>query len=324
MKTYSLPNFPTPVSRIAYGCMKLGGSWGKDPTTAEQKAVAFTAIETALEAGVNFFDHADIYCAGKSETVFGAYLKANPGLRERIVIQSKCGIVFAGDPAAGAPHRFDFSRAHIVESTEKILSRLGIDSLDILLLHRPDCLVEPEEVAAAFDDLEVSGKVRHFGVSNHTAAQMELLRRHVHMPLIANQLEVSISHHGLISDGFLANQKGHEYTQTAGTLDYCRLHDIRVQAWSPVGGGKLFGASEKLDAAQLATRKLLQDLADSRGVAPEAIALAWLLRHPAGIQPMIGSTRPERITAACAADGVELTRYEWYALLEAARGKDVP
>ena len=304
--------------------MRIGGGWGSEPLTEEQRAGAFAAIEAALEGGINFFDHADIYCDGKSETVFGEYLKANSGVRERIVVQSKCGILFEDEPVAGAPHRFDFSRAHIVDSAEKILGRLGIEMLDILLLHRPDCLVEPEEVAAAFDELEAAGKVRAFGVSNHNAGQLELLRKYVRQPLIANQLEVSLTHHGLISDGFLANQKGHPYTQASGTLDYCRLHDISVQAWSPVGGGKLFGPAEKLDATELATAKLLQELAADRGVEPDAIALAWLLRHPAGIQPIIGTTKPGRIAAACEADKIEISRYEWYALLQASRGKEVP
>jgi predicted oxidoreductase len=325
MQTYPQAPIPFPVTRIAYGCMKIGGRWDREPHTAAERATGFAAVGAALAQGINFFDHADIYCRGKSETVFGEFLREHPGLREKIVVQSKCGIIFADDPEPGAPHRFDFSREHIVRSAEDILRRLGTDYLDIYLLHRPDPLVEPAEVAAAFDELHRAGKVRGFGVSNHTAGQIELLRQFVNQPIVANQLEVSLYHHGLVSDGFLANQHGHPYSHTAGTLDYCRLHGIRVQAWSPIGGGgKLFGPLEGLAENLRPCRELLEKLAAERGVTPEAIALAWLLRHPAGIQPIIGSLRPERIADAGAADTVELTRYEWYALLEGIRGKDVP
>ncbi|MBD9477970.1 aldo/keto reductase [Pseudoxanthomonas sp. PXM02] len=322
MKTYLLAD-GLPASRIAYGCMQLSRAWDATPVTADERRHAQRLVETALAHGITLFDHADIYARGKSEHIFGDVLRASPDLRDRMVLQSKCGIRFADDPP-GTPGRYDFSHAHIVASVEGSLSRLGVDHLDVLLLHRPDALVEPEEVARAFDDLHAAGKVRHVGVSNHTAGQIELLRRYVRQPLVANQVEVSLLHASLIDDGVVANTTGHVYASAAGTLDYCRLHDIRVQAWSPLAGGKLATTSEFADPVVRGTSTLLRQLAEEKGVTPEAIQLAWLLRHPAGIQPIVGTTDPVRLAACCAADDVMLSREEWYALFTAARGGRVP
>lgn len=322
MKTYALAD-GLPASRIAYGCMQLSRAWDATPVTAEERRQAQRLVETALAGGITLFDHADIYARGKSEQIFGDVLRASPGLRERVVLQSKCGIRFADDPP-GTPGRYDFSHTHIVASVEGSLLRLGVDHLDVLLLHRPDALVEPDEVARAFDDLHATGKVRHFGVSNHTAGQIELLRRRVRQPLVANQVEASLLHHYLIDDGMVANTTGHVYASAAGTLDYCRLHDIRVQAWSPLAGGKLATTSEFADPVVRGTSLLLRQLAEAKNVTPEAIQLAWLLRHPAGLQPIVGTTDPARLAACCAADGVTLSREEWYALFTAARGGRVP
>ena len=322
MKTYPLADGLT-ASRIGYGCMHLSRAWDASPITTEERRNAQRLVETALAHGITLFDHADIYARGKSEQVFGDVLRASPGLRAKMVLQSKCGIRFADDPP-GAPQRYDFSHAHIVASVEGSLARLGVDHLDILLLHRPDPLVEPDEVARAFDALHASGKVRHFGVSNHTRGQIDLLRRHVRQPLVAHQVEISLLHLPLIDDGVVANTTGHAYASAAGTLDYCRLHDIRVQAWSPLASGKLASTSEFSDPAVRDTATLLRQLADAKGVTPEAIQLAWLLRHPAGIQPIVGTTDPVRLVACAAADEVPLSREEWYALFTAARGGRVP
>lgn len=322
MKTCALADGLT-VSRIAYGCMQLSRAWDATPVTADERRHAQRLVETALANGITLFDHADIYARGKSEQVFGDVLRASPGLRGGMVLQSKCGIRFADDPP-GAPGRYDFSHAHIVGSVEGSLSRIGVDHLDVLLLHRPDALVEPEEVARAFDALHAAGKVRHFGVSNHTPGQIDLLRRYVRQPLVANQVEASLLHHHLFDDGVVANTTGHVYASVAGTLDYCRLHDIRVQAWSPLAGGRLATTSEFADPVIRETSRLLRHLAEEKGVTPEAIQLAWLLRHPAGIQPIVGTTDPVRLVACCAADGVTLSRGEWYALFTAARGGRVP
>jgi predicted oxidoreductase len=323
MNTFPLPNTNLHVSRIAYGGMNLGGNWSDKSPTTEEKNKAARLIETALEQGINYFDHADIYTRGKSESVFGEILAASPGLRESIIIQSKCGILFADDPLPGLPGRYDFGYAHILLSVEDSLHRLQTDYLDILLLHRPDPLADPVEVARAFDELHQSGKVHYFGVSNHTAGQIALLQKYVRQPLIVNQVELNLLHSGLITEGIFANQDGVPYTAVMGTLDYCRLHGIMIQAWSPVAGGKLF--NHPLEAGNVSqTAELVAKLAADRGTTKEAITLAWLLRHPANIQPIIGTTNRDRLIASCAADTVTISREEWYALLIAAQGKPVP
>lgn len=322
MKTYPLADGLT-ASRIGYGCMHLSRAWDASPITADERRSAQRLVETALAHGITLFDHADIYARGKSEQVFGDVLRASPGLRAKMVLQSKCGIRFADDPP-GAPQRYDFSHAHIVASVEGSLARLGVDHLDILLLHRPDPLVEPDEVARAFDALHASGKVRHFGVSNHTPGQIDLLRRHVRQPLVVHQVEISLLHLPLIDDGVVANTTGHAYASAACTLDHARLHDIRLQAWSPLAGGRLAMASGFADPVVRETSTLLRQRAEAHSVTPDAIQLAWLLRHPAGLQPIVGTTDPVRLAACCAADGVQLSREEWYALFTAARGGRVP
>ncbi len=324
MKTYQLANTDLEVSRIAYGCMALGGSWDSAPFCDGEVKRAIELVSIAVEAGINFFDHADIYARGKSEGVFAEVLRALPGLRERIVIQSKCGIRFPDTPEAGTPGRYDFSHDHIVGSAEALLGRLGIEQLDILLLHRPDPLMEPDEVARAFDALHRAGKVRYFGVSNFSASQVTLLQRSVAQPLVVNQLEISLLHHHLISEGIGINQTGYPYAATTGTLDYCRLHDLRVQAWTPVARGQIFEPAADAPAHVKAVAEKIGALARALGTSREAIALAWLLRHPAGIQPVIGTANPERLRESCKADSVGLSREAWYELLEAARGKPVP
>lgn len=324
MKTYPIGATGPTTSRIGYGCMHLSRAWDNAPLTDDERRNTQALVETALSHGITLFDHADIYARGKSEQLFGDMLRQSPALRDRMVLQSKCGIRFAGHPQPGSPGRYDFSHAHITASVEGILSRLGVEHVDILLLHRPDPLMEPEEVARAFDELHAAGKVGHFGVSNHTAGQMALLQRHVRQPLIANQVEISLLHAHLINEGIVANQAGGLYASAAGTLDYCRLHDIRVQAWAPLAGGKFATTSGFADPVIRDTAALLRELADARGVTPEAIQLAWLLRHPAGIQPIVGTTDPARLAACCAADDITLSREEWYALFTSARGARVP
>ncbi|HEY9248506.1 MAG TPA: aldo/keto reductase [Rariglobus sp.] len=320
MKTYRIPKTDLVVSRLAYGCMKIGGTWDHAPVSADTEKNARDTVAAALDCGINFFDHADIYTCGKSEELFGRILKSSPGLRDRIVLQSKVGIRFANDAyLSGEPARYDFSHDHILRSTEAILGRLGIDHLDLLLLHRPDPLVEPAEVARAFDTLQRSGKVRYFGVSNHTPGQIELLRHHVRQPLVVNQLEFSLAQPALVVEGFLANRTGAsaEANLAAGTLDYCRRHEISVQAWSPVGGGKLLAPDHP-------AAPLIAELAAAKKASPEAILLAWILRHPAGMQPIIGTTKAGRVRVGAQADEIALSREEWYSLLAAARGQKVP
>src|SRR5512139_1838034 len=323
MRTIQLGSTPLKVSRIAYGCMDLGGSWDRaerlsDPTKRE----AVQAIRTALDEGINFFDHADIYRGGKSEEAFAAIWSEVPNLREKIIVQSKCGIVMQGSRPESTVGQFDFSYEHITRSVEGSLKRLQTDYLDVLLLHRPDPLVEPEEIARAFDDLHASGKVRYFGVSNHTAGQMRLLKKHLSQPLVANQLELSLLHLHLFDEGVVFNQ---EAMHGEGTLEYCRQHQITIQAWGPLKSGAVItGEEDPPSQAARDVAQLVSEMAQEKGVSKEAIALAWLLRHPAKIQPIIGTTRPERIKASCEADGVELTRDEWYRLFIAGRGDPMP
>jgi predicted oxidoreductase len=322
MKTYRISHSDLTVSRIAYGCMKIGGSWGAEPLTQAVKDAAVKAVVAAYEQGITLFDHADIYMRGKSEEAFAEVWPIIS--RDKILVQSKCGIRFAGDPYPGAPHRFDFSYEHIVASVEGSLRRLRTDYLDVLLLHRPDPLMEPEEVARAFDDLAAAGKVRYFGVSNHTAAQMALLRAHADQPIVINQVQLSLLHHYLISEGVIANIAGKSTALASSTLDYCRTHGILVQAWGPVASGQVLNPPVNAAPHVKTTAALVAQMAQEKGTTPEAIALAWLLRHPAGIQPIIGTTKPERIVASCQADEVTLTREEWYTLFTAGRGEPLP
>jgi predicted oxidoreductase len=326
MNTYELPGTGWTVSRLAYGCGAIGGSWDTTSLDDTWRAKAFAILDTALDVGINFFDHADVYTFGKSEQVFGEYLNANPGLRDSIYIQSKCGLRFDNTPSKGDPMRYDFSYEHIMASVDGILKRLCIDYLDAMLLHRPDALMEPEEVARAFDELERAGKVRRFGVSNHTVMQIELLRRSVRQPLVANQLEMSLPQPALVAEGVFANQeRGRSTALASGILDYCRLHDMQVQAWSPLGGGDFNKARAPGEVhPKQALIDVVKAVADARGCSAQAIMLAWLLRHPAKVQPILGTLTPERLREAVKADDIELSREEWYGLFDAAIGGKVP
>lgn len=324
MQTYRIPHSELDVSRIAYGCMKLGRHWDALPVSDADVKAGSAVIHTAIENGITLFDHADIYARGKSEKVFGEVLKKNPALRAEIVIQSKCGIRFAGEPYPDSPQRYDFSYKHIIKSVEGSLQRLHTPYLDVLLLHRPDPLVEPEEVAKAFSELHTSGKVNFFGVSNHTAPQISLLQHYVDQPLVVNQLQLSLLHAYLIDEGILANQRDASTALASGLLDYCRLHGMLIQAWGPVAGGQLIAPHEDAPDNVKATAALIASIALQHHTTKEAVALAWLLFHPAGIQPIIGTSRPERVIASCAADTLELDRETWYALYIAGRGEPLP
>ncbi len=324
MKKYLIPNTNLEVSKIAYGCMGIGGSWDDSPLTDEVLSKAIDSVSAALEHGITFYDHANIYARGKSELVFGKVLQEMKGVRDSMIIQSKCGIRFPGDPEPDYPGRYDFSYENIIESTNGSLNRLGIEQLDILLLHRPDPLMEPEEVAKAFDELQAQGKVRYFGVSNFNPGQMALLQNSMDQPIIVNQIEISLLHHHLFNDGILANQTTGKYAAATGIIDHCRLNNIQIQAWSPVALGKIFTPPSDADDNIKGLAKKIADYAEEKKTSREAIALAWLLKHPAGIQPVIGTTNPERIINSCIADDVTLTREEWYTLFTIARGNPVP
>ncbi|MRR29240.1 aldo/keto reductase, partial [bacterium] len=222
-------------------------------------------------------------------------------------------------------HRFDFSFEHIVASVEKSLKRLQTDYVDVLLLHRPDPLVEPEEVARAFDALHHAGKVRWFGVSNHTAAQMDLLQKYLAQPIVTNQVAFNLIHTHLLDEGILFNQNNPRLARNEGVIEYCRLHNITLQAWAPLATGKLSGKPlTDDDIHEKKVAELVAQMAVEKGVKPEAILIAWILRHPAHIQPLPGTTNPERIRAACEAEKIFLTREEWYGLFLAGRGESLP
>jgi predicted oxidoreductase len=310
MKSYTIPHTDLEVSRLAYGCAMLGLDWNGSDAVAKTVAT----IRTAYEQGITLFDTADIYGHGKSELALGEFLKRSPGLRHRVVIQSKCGITEGGG--------IDNSREHITSSVEGSLGRLGSDRLDILLLHWPDSLVEPQEVAKAFDELHHAGKVRYFGVSNHSASQIELLRRHVRQPLVANQIQLGLAHWYTVA-GPSKGAITHGDEGVAG-LDYCRVHEIQIQAYSPLKAGNIGKPPNLLNPAADAgaevkkTAQALEDVANAHGTTASAVMLAWLLHHPASIVPIIGATKPEHVVDNCAADRIELSRAEWYALLRAA------
>ena len=322
MQTYQIARTDLEVSRLAYGTWFLGGTWDEQPPTKEDTQRGVELLRLAVDLGITLIDLADIYTRGKSDAVVGTACAETPGLRDRVALQAKCGIMFSDDPQPGDPGRYNFECDHIVRAVEGSLARLGTDRVELLLLHRPDPLVEPAEVAAAFDRLHNAGKVRFFGVSNHTAGQIQLLQKHVRQPLVINQLQLSLQHHYLITDGFLANTTEPTYAGAAGTLDYCRLNEITVQAWSPVARGQLFQSSG--DTNTPGTSDVLQRLAEQHNTSPEAVAVAWLLRHPAGIQPILGTMNPDRLRSTVLADSVQLSRSEWYELLAAARGVGVP
>ncbi|MDA9557309.1 aldo/keto reductase [Vibrio sp.] len=312
----TLPN----VSALAYGCMGLGGGWDSAPITNEHRSHAHAAVEAALESGINLFDHADIYTKGKAEAVFGDVLKSTPSLKENMYIQSKCGIRFEDDLGAG---RYDFSAQWVTESTEGILTRLGIEQLDILLLHRPDPLVEFEELADALHKLHAAGKVAHFGVSNMNAAQIRRLQTYLDHPIVINQVEMSLAKVDFIKQGIALPFEGDQFSQ--GTLEHCQEHNIQLQAWGCLAQGRFSEQGFTSDnEAVRATAHYVAQLAEQYQVSSEAIVLAFLTRHPSGIQPVIGTTNPKRIKACADAVNVNLTRAEWYTLLTYSMGNPVP
>ena len=303
MKTIKIPNSDLNVSEIALGCMRLS------ELTNPQIS---TLVQTALDQGINFFDHADIYGGGKCEEKFSEALGMHPALRERMLLQTKVGI---------RPTSYDFSKAHILEAVDGSLKRLRTDHLDVLLLHRPDALVEPEQVAEAFDTLESSGKVCYFGVSNQNPMQIELLKKSVKQKLLFNQLQFSITNTGMIDAGINVNmQVDRSIDRDGGILDYCRLHDITIQPWSPFQYGFFAGAFLDNDKFPELNRTI-DAIAASRGVTNTAIAVAWILRHPAHMQPILGTTNPGRLKDACQASDIALTHQEWYDIYLAAGNK---
>lgn len=301
-------------TRLSYGCWRLVGTWNPKEVTPDRIVQGKRAVVAAYEAGYTLFDNADIYCHGICESVFGEAMKEVPGMRERILIATKCGIRFPGEPNPDSPPRYDFSAEHILRSCEQSLKRMKIETIDLYQLHRPDVLMNPEEVADAFETLRKQGKAREFGVSNFLPSFVETLQEFCPMPLAVNQVEIHLGRLDCFDDG---------------TLDQCIRRNITPMAWSPLGGGWL-GSDGKVDPkdprASVKTKLLetLDQTATKYGVSRTIISLAWLLKHPGKIVPIVGSINPERIREAVKADAIDLSREDWYRIYTAARGKPLP
>lgn len=306
MEYFKLPQTDLNVSKIALGCMRIAN---KSIEQVEE------LIKTAIDSGINFFDHADIYGGGKSEKLFGEVLKRHPEYREKMIIQTKCAII--------PGKRYDFSKEHIIDSVNQSLERLNCDYIDILLLHRPDALCDPKEVAEAFDELYDTHKIRYFGVSNHTPYQIQLLQKYTKHPIIINQLQLSIVHSVMIDSGLNMNMKeAWAQDKDGGVLDYCRLNDITIQAWSVLQASWAEGTFIDHSEYEKLNNEL-DKLAVEYNVSKTAIAIAWILRHPAQIQAIVGTTSPTHLKESIEAIDVKLTRQQWYDLYLAS-GKPLP
>lgn len=313
MQPIRIADTPLLCSRMGYGCWRIAG-WEGAECTPDRELHGRQAVVAAFEAGFTLFDHADIYSDGMGETIFGKVLKEIPEFRGRAIIASKCGIRRSGKPDAHAPYRYDFSYEHIVTSCEGSLQRLGVETIDIYQLHRPDFLANPEEVARAFTTLKQSGKVREFGLSNARPSFVTMLQKFLPMKLVANQVEINLLHLDTFTDG---------------TLDQCLAERITPMAWSPLGGGKLAtnAAVELTDphhAKRSKIREALDHIARDHNATRAAVALAFLLKHPANIIPIVGTTNQQTIAETAKACDVTLTREEWYRLMEAASGHRLP
>ena len=308
MQKVNIANGPENVSRLILGCMRM-------PVLSVEDAA--NMIQTAYDLGINFIDHATCYGDGEAETRFGDAIALTNVKREDLIIQSKCGLRFD-------KQKFDWRKSNIIESVDGILKRLKMEYLDVLLLHRPDLLYDPEQIAEAFDELKAAGKVRHFGVSNTMPMQIELLKKYVKQPLKINQLQLSLEQSQLIDQDLYMNNKTTDMSimRDGGALDYCRLNDITIQAWSPLQHGMFKGMF--IDNPEFPEmNKVLSELANQYGVTKAAIAIAWILRHPAKMQVIAGTMNPVHLTEMVEACKIDLTHEEWYKLYLSS-GKFLP
>jgi predicted oxidoreductase len=314
MKTQSLGTTDIHVTRLCYGAMRIAGGWDRAKVDATAIERGICSLESAVEAGYNFIDHADIYGDTMSEAIHGLALDRHPDWRDKLVVATKCGIRFEDEPP-GTPHRYDFSGEHIRWSIDESLKRLKLERVDLYQLHRPDWLADPEDIAAALVDIHQAGKVRYFGVSNFRPSLVDAVQSALPFPLVSNQVQIHLLRLDTFEDG---------------TLDQCLEKKMTPLAWSPLAGGRLAAAfdekfplpqSEHDLAAVARLRPVLADTAQAYSVTPLAIVLAWLMRHPSKIIPIYGSTRPEAIREATKADAITLDRDSWYRILRAARGK---
>ncbi|WP_320536254.1 aldo/keto reductase [Pseudarthrobacter sp. IC2-21] len=313
------------MQELIYGCMGLGGSWSDEPHGASHVDEAAAAVEAALAAGITLFDHADIYRSGKSEAVFGEVLASDAGLRDRIRLQTKCGIRLN---ERGLATHYDLSRDAILERVRGSLKRLQTEYVDVLLLHRPDPLTDLGEVAAAVGQLLAEGKVRQVGVSNMSGAQIRALQDRLDVPVVANQLEMSLLKRAWLESQVLVNHPDSlDYSFPHGTLEYCTGNGVTLQAYGALARGLYTGAAaEDPTSAETSTAVLIRELAGTYATTGESVLLGWLMKHPAGIAPVIGTVNPARIAACADAARVAqaMTRADWYGLWIAARGTNLP
>lgn len=301
MRTRTIPGTDLTVSHIGYGCAMTGEYWDRERMT--------TGVNAAIDLGISLFDLSDNYGSGEAETTLGETLRRSANLRDRIVIQSKVG--------TGRNHLIDTSAQHIVSALEGILRRLRIEQLDVLLLHYADALVEPDEVAHAFDSLFSQGKVRYFGTSNHTPTQIDLLKTAVSQPLLINQVRLGLGFPQLLLENFSNTFVLNAPVVGTGTIDYCRIHRMHIQAYSPLRGR--FLAPNPNDTAPVKeTHQLIKALATNKDTSLSAISLSWLLRHPAQITPIVGTTDPAHLAEACQAEAISMDRDQWYSLFFAS------
>jgi predicted oxidoreductase len=313
MKTTQIGTSPLVASRLAYGCWRIAG-WERGEMTPEREAAGRRAVIAAYEAGYTLFDHADIYAQGRAESLFGRVLREVSGMRDQVVVATKCGIRPGGDPRPDTPARWDFSAEHILDACEASLRRLDVETIDVLMLHRPDYLADPEEIATAFTALHAAGKVRYFGVSNFRPSLVAAVQAACPLPLVVHQVEASLAKLDALTDG---------------TLDQCLATRLTPMAWSPLAGGLLGEGATRLLPAQRDYHvepvvAALDAVADELGANRPAVALAWLLKHPGRIMPVVGSTDPDRIRSAADSTEIELSREQWYRLLAAAQGMPLP
>ncbi len=314
MRTIPLGRSSLVSSRLGYGCWRIAAPWEGAESRPERLEHGYEAVKSAFDQGFTLFDLADIYADGMSESLFGDVLKRIPSMRDQILIATKCGIRKAGNPHPQDPYRYDFSKEHIMASCDHSLQRLGVETIDIYQLHRPDYLGDPDEVSAAFEALHQAGKVKTFGMSNCRPSLFSTYQKICRVPLLTNQVEIHLLHLDAFNDG---------------TLDQCQSERITPMAWSPLAGGRLVAmAGSDLNDPHHARKAKLRDTVDKLArhyeVSRAALCLAWLLRHPSGIVPLIGTTNPVHITEALKALDVEITREDWYVLMEAAVGKRMP
>lgn len=320
---HSLPyhQFFPEASRLIFGTMNLGGGWNTNPMTKQDVSDAQQLLETCLELGINVIDLADIYTFGKAETVIGKVFAANKSMRQQFIVQSKVGIRLTPDVAI---NHYDLSGKWVTEALYASLKRLGIDSLDVLFLHRPDPLMQVGPLAEALNNLHTQNKFDCLAVSNMHAGQMAYIQSNVEMPIICNQLELSLGHAGFVEDGITINMADNASIGfPRGTLEYCMQQEIQLQAWAPLAQGQFSDVDAK-DVNIKNTALLIQQLTLEYDCAVSAIVLAWLMMHPANIQPVIGTTQAHRIIDANQANQVTLSRSHWYQILQTRRGQDVP